>query len=282
MFRIEEASQRRLAAFLYRRTGNVIPPEKSYLFEGRLSSLLVAQALPGFEALADRVEADPRGPLADAVVEALVTTETSFFRDPVLYEVLRTQILPPLLRSREPTRTLNLWSAAASTGQEAYTLAMLLSESFPLQFSTWNVKILATDVSAAALARAREGRYLQIEVNRGLPALLMVKYLARAGTGWQVVEPLRRRVEFRQMNLCEPWSGVPPMDLVFLRNVMIYMEPETRSALLDRIRRVLRPDGYLFLGGAETLPAGEGFERAPFDRCTCYKPGPERRSHARR
>src|SRR5262249_50861370 len=152
---------------------------------------------------------------------------------------------------RRNERRLYVWCAACSSGQEPYSIALLVREHFP-ELAGWQVSLLATDLSGEVLAKARAGRYNQIEINRGLPAALMVKYFRQHGSAWELSEDVRRMVDFREMNLARPWPFLPRMDLVFLRNVMIYFDIETKKAILGRAARLLRPDGYLVLGGAET------------------------------
>lgn len=154
-----------------------------------------------------------------------------------------------------------MWSAACSTGQEPYSFVLLLRQHFP-ELSGWKVNVLATDLSAEVLARARDGQYNQIEINRGLPAPLMVRYFKQCGTAWQLSDDIRKAVEFREMNLTRAWPVLPKMDLVFLRNVMIYFDVDSKKAILGRVARLLRPDGYLLLGGAETtLNLDASFQR---------------------
>jgi chemotaxis protein methyltransferase CheR len=182
--------------------------------------------------------------------------------------------VPELIESRAAHRKVNIWSAAASTGQEAYTIAMTLREHFP-QLSSWQVSILGTDLSKEVLEKAREGRYAQIEVNRGLPAKLLLKYFDRAGPGWKVKPDLQQGVDFKQMNLMSPWTAMPRMDIVFLRNVLIYFDADTKRDILNRMRTVMAPDGFLFLGAAETTLQFEGlFERVPRARGNCYRVKP--------
>jgi chemotaxis protein methyltransferase CheR len=148
---------------------------------------------------------------------------------------------------------------------------MTLREHFP-QLGGWNVKILATDLSTEILAKAREGRYAQIEANRGLPAQLLVKYFDRDGMGWKIKDELRRAVEFKQINLVSPWAAMPKMDIIFIRNVLIYFDVETKRAIFNKVFQQLRPDGYLFLGAAETtVNIHDGFERVPIDKAGCYR-----------
>jgi chemotaxis protein methyltransferase CheR len=229
----------------------VLEPGKEYLVDSRLAPLVRRLHLASITALVARLRAPGSADLVTQVVEALVTSETSFFRDVHPFESLRKVIIPDLIRRRASERSLAIWCAASSTGQEPYSVAMLLREHFP-ELRDWNVLLLATDLSREVLMRAREGKYSQLEVNRGLPAPLLVKYFQQHGTQWQLKEEIRKLVEFRELNLCQPWPFLPRMDLILNRNVMIYFDVATKKSILSRIARLLRPDGYLLLGGAET------------------------------
>jgi chemotaxis protein methyltransferase CheR len=232
-------------------SGIVLGAGKEYLVDARLTPVAHQAELGSVAELVGRLRAAPDNALATRVVEAMVTTETSFFRDLHPFETLRTTVLPDLIRRRRDERRLAIWSAACSTGQEPYSVALLLKEHFP-ELAARRVDLLATDLSGDVLARARSGRFSQLEVNRGLPAALLVKHFRQHGATWELNEDVRRMVEFRELNLTRPWPPLPRADLVFLRNVMIYFDPAAKSAILDRVAKVLRPDGYLLLGGAET------------------------------
>jgi chemotaxis protein methyltransferase CheR len=240
-----------ICKLLLERSAIVLEPGKEYLVDNRLAPLVRKLELPSLSELVARLRTQAGQGLVPQVVEALVTTETSFFRDVHPFEALRKTVIPDLMRRRAGERALSIWCAASSTGQEPYSVAMLLQEHFP-ELGTWKVSLLATDLSREVLARAREGRYTQLEVNRGLPAPLLVKYFQQHGTQWQLKEEIRKRVEFRELNLCQSWPYLPRMDLVLNRNVMIYFDVPTKKAILGRIAKLLRPDGYLLLGGAET------------------------------
>jgi len=238
---------------LARRTAAiVIDPGKEYFIESRLAPLIASQ---GCKTLTELIALIRKNPAASALhaktIDALTTNETFFFRDFQPFEALRKTIIPKLIEQRATKRALNIWSAACSTGQEPYTLAMLLRENFP-QLASWNVSILATDISPTVLAQAKEGSYNQFEVNRGLPAPLLVKYFNKRGDRWYVNDDLKRGIEFRPMNLIEPWPIFMPFDIVMIRNVMIYFDVPTKQAILKKIRACLQPQGTLFLGTAET------------------------------
>jgi chemotaxis protein methyltransferase CheR len=229
----------------------VLDDDKQYLVEARLAPLVRERQLGSIGDLVAQLRKTSANGLARQIVEAMVTTETSFFRDHQPFETLRKTVIPELIERRRNDRTLNIWCAASSSGQEPYSLALLFREYFP-HLLGWKIKLLASDLSREMTARAREGRYSQFEVNRGLPAALLVKYFEQHGTSWQLHPAIRAMVDFQEINLAEPWPWLPPMDLVMLRNVMIYFGIETKKAILSKVGRLLRSDGYLVLGGAET------------------------------
>jgi len=251
----------------------VLEPGKEYLVESRLLTLSRKESLGSVDELMTRLRAEPGGALHRKVVDAMTTNETSFFRDIHPFDALRKWILPEVIARRAAERKLSLWCGAASTGQEPYSVLMLIAEHFPALL-TWDLRFIATDLSTDVLTRARSGRFSQLEVNRGLPATLLVKHFSRQGVEWEVKPELRRRVEFREMNLLSEWSLLPPVDVIFLRNVLIYFDVETKKGILAKTRRVLRPGGYLLLGGAETtLNVDDAFERVTYDKTTCYRIG---------
>jgi chemotaxis protein methyltransferase CheR len=241
-----------IRALLQERSAVVLEPGKQYLVETRLAPLVRQLNLGSIGDLVKQLRTPPGNGLQARVVEALVTTETSFFRDLHPFEAIRKTVLPELVARRRDERRLNIWCAATATGQEPYSIALLLWEHFPDVVAGWKVTLLASDLSREMLARAREGLYNQIEVNRGLPAGLLVKHFQQHGTSWQLNANVRNLVEFQEINLAQPWPALPRMDLVLLRNVMIYFEVDTKKAILGRVARLLQPDGYLLLGGAET------------------------------
>jgi chemotaxis protein methyltransferase CheR len=246
---------------LRQRSAIVLETGKQYLVESRLTPLVRRLNLGSIGELVHELRTRPADGLQGQVAEALATNETSFFRDHHPFETLRKTVLPELVRRRGGERRLNLWCAGCASGQEPYSLALLLQEHFP-ELAGWKVALLASDFSRDILARARAGRYNQIEVNRGLPAALLVKYFRQHGTDWQLEADVRGRVDFQEINLVQPWPPLPRMDLILIRNVLIYFDVETKKAILDRLARSLRPDGYLLLGGAETtLNLSDRFRR---------------------
>lgn len=243
---------------------------KAYLVEARLAPIAEREGYDTVGELIGRLRTASSA-LRDDVVEAMTTNETSFFRDIHPYDALRDVVFPEALRVHGGR--LTLWSAAASTGQEAYSLAMLAADHFPAA----QVSILATDLSRDVLARASAGVFSQLEVNRGLPAPLLIRHFQRHGAGWQVKDDIRKRVEFRQLNLARQWPSLPKMDVVLLRNVLIYFDAPAKRAVLTQAARVLAPGGVLFLGGSETTYGlDDTWERTQVGRTSFYRPaGPD-------
>lgn len=262
-----------LRGLVRERSAIVLEPGKEYLVESRLVPLLRDRQLPSLASLAAALRADPHGELERAVVEAMTTNETSFFRDHHPFEALQHRLLPELIAARASERRLRFWSNACSSGQEAYSLAMLLAEHFP-GLRAWDVSILATDLSRDMVQRTQQGSYGQLEMNRGLPAPLLVKYFDRQATRWQVKPDLRRWVQAREMNLMEAWPPLPRFDVIFLRNVLIYFDLDTKRAILRRARQALRPDGFLLLGSAETtVMVDDAWERVVVGGSVAYRAG---------
>lgn len=251
-----------LSRMLHQQCGLVLESGKEYLVRQRLTPILARHQLKNFEQLLVAIrEGSGNTAILTEVVEAMVTTETSFFRDFHPFETLRKTVLPMLIEQRRARRQLNIWCAASSSGQEPYSIALLLREYFP-ELESWRLCFSATDVSREMLTRCRTGRYSQLEVNRGLPTPLLLKWFKQEGATWQIDERIRTTPAFSQLNLTQPWPAMPNWDLVLMRNVMIYFDPPAKSAILTRIARVLAKDGYLILGGAETtLNLHEGFQR---------------------
>jgi chemotaxis protein methyltransferase CheR len=260
-----------ISALVHKRSGILLEPGKEYLVEARLAPIVRQEKIESIGALVTRLQAEPASPLVQKVVEAMTTNETSFFRDAHPFEALRRVVIPQVMEARKAQKTLSIWCAASSTGQEPYTIAMTLREHFPA-LATWKLTFIATDISAEMVRRSREGKYSQIEVNRGLPAALMVKYFQKQGLEWQIDASLRSMIDFREMNLTTPWTLMPPMDIVFMRNVLIYFDQPTKKDILGRVRRIMKPDGFLFLGCAETtMSLDDSFERVQVDKSGCYR-----------
>jgi chemotaxis protein methyltransferase CheR len=256
---------------VHRRSAIYLEPGKEYLVESRLQPIVKASGEGTLDRLVARLRSAPEGSLHAQVVEAMTTNETSWFRDRHPYDALESVILPDLLSCRARERRLTVWSAATASGPEAYSIAMVLHERLLDADPSWDVRVLASDLSEEMVRRTRAGRYSQLEVNRGLPAARLVRHFSRAGTTWQVNESLRRLVEVRQLNLAVPFPPLPPIDVTFLRNVLIYFKADSRRQILQRVRRVLRPGGYLVLGAAETTLDVDAFERVPHDKATVYR-----------
>jgi chemotaxis protein methyltransferase CheR len=251
---------------------NVLDPSRDYLFDTRLTRVLRNNGMAQLDELVARLR-NRKDPLLErSIAEAMTINETSFFRDSRPFELLRTELLPRLIESRRPMRSLRFWSAACSTGQEAYSLAMLIREHFPL-LADWNIRIEGTDICAEVVERAQAGRYHRIEMNRGLPARFVVRYFEHIGEDWVVMNEIRKMCNFRQANLCGPSLPFSRSDdrfnVIFLRNVMLYFSQETRRALLANIHRLLAPGGILFLGSSEQ-PADPSIWKAVLAGGTCH------------
>ena len=259
-----------VAGLVRRESAIVLTPGKEYLVEARL--LPVARQA-GVASVAEFLGILQRRPDQNAhrsVVDALTTNETSWFRDREPFTALTDVVLPELVTSRISTRSLRVWSAACSSGQEPYSLAMTLQQFLP---AGWRYQITGTDISTEMIKRASAGEFSQVEVNRGLPVQLLVHHFARSGTGWRVSSALRENVTFQQMNLAAPLPSMAPFDVIFLRNILIYFDVETKRTVLRNVGRLLRPDGYLFLGAAETtIGVDDSFERVAIGKTSAYRP----------
>jgi chemotaxis protein methyltransferase CheR len=257
------------------RAAIVLDDTKLYLVESRLLPLARAEGVTSLAALVGRLRSrGPSDPLVTKVVEAMTTNETSFFRDPPVFETLRTSILPDLIAKRSSARRLRIWSAAASTGQEAYSIVILLRESFP-ELSGWRVEVLGTDLSTAVLAKARAGVYTRFEVARGLSSARVQRWFRPAAAGYQLDRSIIESVQFRPLNLVTP-GPLPASDLILLRNVLIYFDLETRRRVMARVRAALEPGSWLLLGTAEN-PDDAGLQRVQFGHGVVYQPtGPAR------
>lgn len=253
------------------RSAIVLDEGKQYLVDSRLGPLAKQFGFPSIDEFVSKMAAMPFGTMHRATVEAMTTNETSFFRDNHPFEALRKVIIPEIMARRASTRQLNIWCGAASSGQESYSMVMMLREHFP-QLKDWHITFIATDLSNAILAKARSGRYTQLEVNRGLPAPLLVKYFTKDGAEWVIKPELREMVDFRELNLIERWPAMPMMDLVMLRNVLIYFDVEVKRSILANVRKVMAPGAYLMLGGAETtMGIDDQFERVSADKSVAYR-----------
>ncbi|HAE48778.1 MAG: chemotaxis protein CheR [Tistrella sp.] len=241
-----------ISGMLKQRSGLVIGPDKLYLLESRLSPLARRRGLPGLSELIAELRKPSAEELRRDVTDAMTTNETSFFRDIKPFEELRTFVLPEMLGRRQDRRQLRIWSAAASTGQEAYTIAMLFKE-MGAKLDGWRLEIIGTDLANEVLDKAKAATYSQFEVQRGLPITMLVKYFQQDGEQWRLNQTIRSMVQFRQHNLLNGAAGFGTFDVIFCRNVLIYFDQDTKRKVLEDLRKVIAPDGFLFLGGAETV-----------------------------
>jgi chemotaxis protein methyltransferase CheR len=253
---------------IYAEAGIVLGADKHYLFEARLDPIVRQLRLASIDDLCTLIRTRRDLPASRQVVEAMTTNETYFFRDPGHYDAIRNVLFPRLKEERRDTKKLRFWSAASSTGQEAYSLAMLILEE---AFQDWNIQILGTDFSLPVVERARSGKYQQIEVNRGLPTPLLIKHFRRSGVDWQLSDTVRRMVSFETIDLRKSMRALGPVDLVFCRNVMIYFDDQTKRKILKEIHGTLFRGGWLLLGGAETAFGSEDwFEKRTVGSATVY------------
>jgi len=240
-----------IAGLVKSKSGLMLTADKGYMLETRLAAMLKREGLASLDALAMKLR-DPRATaLADQVTEALTTNESSFFRDGKPFDHLR-RLLPTLAAARPPRTPLRIWSAACSTGQEAYSIAMILAELAPAMGGRTG-EILGTDISQEVLARARDGYFTQFEVQRGLPARLLVKHFKQEEARWRVAPELRAMAKFERCNLLADLRAFGKFDVIFCRNVLIYFDAQTKARVLGALAAQLAPDGVLYLGGAETV-----------------------------
>jgi len=269
---ISPAAFEDLARIVSDQSSIVLDPSRDYVIENRLTPLLFEQGMNSLEDLTVALRRDRFSPLHRKVIDALTNNETWFFRDGYPFDALREIVLPDLMERLGSQRTLRIWSAGSSSGQEIYSIAMLLCEHFP-RLLGWELYLLGTDISDRALARALSGRYSQWEVNRGLPPGLLAKYFSPLGCEWQLCQTIRQMISFRFLNLSEPWLARQPFDVVFLRNVLIYLSAESRKAIFRKMHQALRASGYLFLGSAETtLNIDDTYDRIPYNDSFYYRP----------
>ncbi len=240
-----------VARLVKARSGLVLTPDKLYMLETRLVPVLKQHGLANLDLLAGRLQAAPQGPLAEAVTEALTTNETSFFRDGGPFEHLK-RVLPALATARPAGGTLRIWSAACSTGQEAYSIAMI-AQDLAGSLAGRRVEIVGTDIAQEVLARAREGVFTQFEVQRGLPVQRLVKSFRQENGRWRIAPDLRAMTRFERFNLLDDLRSLGRFDVIFCRNVLIYFDPPTKGRVLAALAARVAPDGVIYLGGAETV-----------------------------
>ena len=261
-----------LRAVVMEQSANRIDPSRNALFDTRLTPIARLSGAASLEDFVNMLKAGKPAHLHRAVAEAMTVNETSFFRDIGLFEMLRKIVFPELIERRIHRRQLRIWSAASSTGQEAYSMAMSVAEYFP-DLAQWDIKIIGTDISRHVVDYAQRGRYRRIEVNRGLPARMLLKYMVRDGEEWEVAPRIRSMCEFRYANLCSPMPQLPVFDLVMLRNVLLYFSQHDRRTLFSEIHRKIAPAGYLVLGNAEQAEDSTNLFEVEFAaNCYFYRP----------
>ena len=261
-----------LRELVLEQSSNLIDPSRNALFDTRLTPIARLSGADSLEEFVNMLKAGRPAHLHRAVAEAMTINETSFFRDMRPFEMLRQIVLPRLIEGQREARRLRIWSAASSTGQEAYSLAMVIAENFP-EIASWDVKIVGTDISRHVVDYAQKGRYRRLEVNRGLPARMLLKYMTRHGEEWEVGPQIRSMCEFHYANLCAPLPLLPTFNLVFLRNVLLYFSQQDRRAVFREIHRKLAPSGYLVLGNAEQAEDSTDLFEVEFGAdCYFYSP----------
>jgi chemotaxis protein methyltransferase CheR len=249
---LSSAAFQTFATLLKNRSGLIIGPDKLYLLETRLASILKHEQLRDLAALAERLRGASAEPLIRQVVEAMTTNESFFFRDDKPFQHFRTQALPRLIASRSAGAPLRVWSAASSSGQEAYSLAMIVTES-RVSVGDRRIEIIGTDLAHDQVVRARDGLYTQFEVQRGLPVQMLMRYFRKEENGWRISEAIRAMVQYREWNLLTDLRPLGQFDVVFCRNVLIYFDQATKAKVLEAVAQQMPADGLLYLGGAETV-----------------------------
>lgn len=241
-----------LCEFLRRQSGLVMEPSKKYLVESRVMPIVRREKLSSLDELVLILQRGQSPKIAKDVVEAMTINETYFFRDKSPFDQFRSVMLPAMIAARQSERRLRIWSAAASTGQEAYSLAMILEE-HAARMPGWKIDIVGTDLSDQVVEKAKKGIYSQFEVQRGLPTPMLLRHFNQIGDSWQISETMRSKVQFRQMNLLSDYTALGRFDIIFCRNVLIYFDAARKMDILGRMTRVLAPDGFLTLGASESL-----------------------------
>ncbi len=259
-----------LRKLLKDQSGLDLSADKQYLIESRLAPLARKSGLAGIPELVQKMKAGSASLVAQ-VVEAMTTNETFFFRDKVPFDHFRQSIMPEIIKARAARRSVRIWCAAGSTGQEPYSLAMCLKE-MDSQLAGWRVEIIATDLSQEVLEKSKAGLYSQFEVQRGLPIQLLVKHFKQTGEFWQINPDLRAMIQHRQLNLLHDFAGLGKFDVIFCRNVLIYFDQDTKINIFNRLCRAMEPDGFLVLGAAETVVGlTDAFKPYP-DKRGLYRP----------
>jgi chemotaxis protein methyltransferase CheR len=240
-------------AYLRRSSGLVIGADKQYLVESKIRPILRREKMSGLVELVAVLERSQSPALAKEVLEAMTVNETFFFRDKVPFDCFRQVMLPNLIAARASQRRLRIWSAACSSGQEPYSLAMIMTDEFALKLQGWTIEVVGTDLSEAVLDKARKGVYTQFEVQRGLPTPLLLRHFTQIGDLWQISDKIRTKVSFVPFNLLYDYTQLGKFDVIFCRNVLIYFDQARKTDILNRMARILAPDGYLVLGASENI-----------------------------
>lgn len=266
--RISKENYDFLKQYVHRTSGIVLDKDKEYLFEARLAPIVRKEKLKSFDELVSLIRGAGAGRISQEVVEAMTTNETLFFRDAIPFDALRTTLIPELLEKRRKSRKLSFWSAASASGQEAYSLAILLCE---MGLEDWSIDILGTDLNEKMVERARAARYLPIEVSRGLPTAYLHKYFERCDLAWRLKDNIRRMARFRQFDLRQSLRQLGQFDFVLCRNVLIYFDAATKRRIFKELEAILSPGGYLLLGTAETtMSLSDTFERRAIEGASFY------------
>ncbi len=257
--------------FALKHTGIVLGPEKDYLIKSRLEELSKSLGFRNIEELYRKAKYQLTNELLDHLIDALTTNETYFFRDKIQFDALKKYILPEIIERKKEEKRLRIWSCACSTGQEPYSIGILICEHFP-HILNWDLEIIGSDISKRAVEYAKQGSFSQIEVNRGLPAKLLIKYFRQKGSRWVIDERVRRLIRFLRINLKDDFSYLGKFDIIFCRYVLIYFSSELKRNVLLRIEKNMFPNGYLFFGMAE-IPSGLSprFIRRDFGGAICYQ-----------
>jgi len=255
-----------ISSLIKSRSGLVLTPDKSYLLESRLMPVARKHGMKGLDELINAMRMRKEEPLIVEVTEAMTTNESFFFRDTKPFDLLRDEVLPPILKERATKKHLRIWCAAASSGQEPYSIAIVLKE-LGAQLAGWRIDIIGTDISHDILDKAKSGVYSQFEVQRGMPIQLLLKYFEKKDENWQVKDEIKNMVQYKYWNLLDQLNGLGGFDIVFCRNVLIYFDAETKGKVLENVAQLMPKDGMLFLGGAETvLGVSEKFKPVPGQR----------------
>lgn len=268
-----------LCELMKKRSGIVLGEDKAYLLESRLSTILRKRKIDSLAILVSTIQMKWDETLINEIIDAMTTNESLFFRDMKPFQTLKRVCLPQLLQARAATKKIRIWSAACSSGQEAFSIAMTIAEDMP-KFNGWTIEILGTDISDKILEKGKEGIYSQFEIQRGLPVTMLVKYFTHEDTNWRIKPELKKMVQLKHSNLIEP-PNLGTFDIIMCRNVLIYFDRPTKAAVFDHLANSIAKDGYLFLGGAETtIGVTEKFSLVPGERAVYQCVGNAGAAHA--